>query len=122
MALPVSDLPAPDSPTTPRTSPGAISNETSSTASSVPRRVERIDDGLRQESLREPVNFDLERALLAEHRLDAPEPRAPQQPREPAIEPLERVFGERRLFGFPLLHVGQHLLVYRGLRMIFDRF
>ena len=39
MALPVSDLPAPDSPTTPRTSPGAMSKETSSTASSVPRRV-----------------------------------------------------------------------------------
>src|SRR5471030_161960 len=39
MALPVSDLPAPDSPTTPSTSPGAISKETSSTASRVPRRV-----------------------------------------------------------------------------------
>ena len=39
MALPVSDLPAPDSPTTPSTSPGAMSNETSSTASRVPRRV-----------------------------------------------------------------------------------
>src|SRR5262245_59308639 len=39
MALPVSDLPAPDSPTTPKTSPGAMSNDTSSTASSVPRRV-----------------------------------------------------------------------------------
>src|SRR5258708_542223 len=39
MALPVSDLPAPDSPTTPSTSPGAISKETSSTASKVPRRV-----------------------------------------------------------------------------------
>ena len=30
IAAPVSDLPAPDSPTTPSTSPGAISNETSS--------------------------------------------------------------------------------------------
>ena len=39
MAAPVSDLPAPDSPTTPSTSPGAMSNETSSTATSVPRRV-----------------------------------------------------------------------------------
>src|SRR6266850_7705507 len=39
MALPVSDLPAPDSPTTPKTSPGAMSNDTSSTASKVPRRV-----------------------------------------------------------------------------------
>src|SRR5258708_29729638 len=39
MALPVSDLPAPDSPTTPSTSPGAMSNDTSSTASKVPRRV-----------------------------------------------------------------------------------
>ena len=40
MAVPVSDLPAPDSPTTPSTSPGAISNETSSTASkrAAPRR------------------------------------------------------------------------------------
>ena len=38
-AAPVSDLPAPDSPTTPSTSPGAMSNETPSTAVSVPRRV-----------------------------------------------------------------------------------
>ena len=36
---PVSDLPAPDSPTTPSTSPGAMSNEMSSRATSVPRRV-----------------------------------------------------------------------------------
>ena len=39
IAAPVSDLPAPDSPTTPSTSPGAMSNETSCTATSVPRRV-----------------------------------------------------------------------------------
>ena len=39
IAAPVSDLPAPDSPTTPKTSPGAIENEMSSTATSVPRRV-----------------------------------------------------------------------------------
>ena len=39
MAAPVSDLPAPDSPTTPRTSPGAIENEMSDTATSVPWRV-----------------------------------------------------------------------------------
>ncbi len=39
IAAPVSDLPAPDSPTTPSTSPGAIDNEMSSTATSVPRRV-----------------------------------------------------------------------------------
>ena len=38
IAAPVSDLPAPDSPTTPRISPGAIENETSSSATSVPRR------------------------------------------------------------------------------------
>ena len=38
IAAPVSDLPAPDSPTTPRISPAEISNETSSSASSVPRR------------------------------------------------------------------------------------
>src|SRR5258708_3477748 len=38
-AVPVIDLPAPDSPTTPRISPGAISNDTSSIAVSVPRRV-----------------------------------------------------------------------------------
>ena len=43
IAAPVSDLPAPDSPTTPRTSPGAIVNETSSTATSVPRRVGKFD-------------------------------------------------------------------------------
>src|SRR5437899_7725544 len=35
---PVTDLPAPDSPTTPNTSPLAISNETPSMARSVPRR------------------------------------------------------------------------------------
>ena len=38
-AAPVSDLPAPDSPTTPSTSPGAMSKETRSTAVSVRRRV-----------------------------------------------------------------------------------
>ena len=44
MAAPVSDLPAPDSPTTPRISPGAISKEMSSSARSVPRRVRELDD------------------------------------------------------------------------------
>ena len=39
IAVPVSDLPAPDSPTTPSTSPGAMSKLTSSMATSVPRRV-----------------------------------------------------------------------------------
>src|SRR5690349_12710272 len=39
MAAPVRDLPAPDSPTTPSTSPGAIAKLTSRTATSVPRRV-----------------------------------------------------------------------------------
>src|SRR5260370_26142107 len=39
IAAPVNDLPAPDSPTTPSTSPGAMSKLTSSTATSVPRRV-----------------------------------------------------------------------------------
>ena len=39
IAVPVIDLPAPDSPTTPSTSPGAMSKLTSSTATSVPRRV-----------------------------------------------------------------------------------
>ena len=39
IAAPVSDLPAPDSPTTPSTSPGAMANDTSSTAVSTPRRV-----------------------------------------------------------------------------------
>ena len=38
IAAPVSDLPAPDSPTTPRISPGAMSKEMSSSATSVPRR------------------------------------------------------------------------------------
>src|SRR5438876_9794205 len=38
-AAPVSDLPAPDSPTTPSTSPGAIVSDTPSTATSVPCRV-----------------------------------------------------------------------------------
>src|SRR5205823_9176803 len=39
IAAPVNDLPAPDSPTTPSTSPGAIVKLTSRTAASVPRRV-----------------------------------------------------------------------------------
>src|SRR5439155_8560031 len=39
IAAPVSDLPAPDSPTTPSTSAGAIAKLTSRTATSVPRRV-----------------------------------------------------------------------------------
>src|ERR1700682_2314979 len=39
IAAPVSDFPAPDSPTTPSTSPASIDSETSSTAVSVPRRV-----------------------------------------------------------------------------------
>ena len=38
-AEPVTDLPAPDSPTTPSTSPGAIANEIPLTACSVPWRV-----------------------------------------------------------------------------------
>ena len=38
IAAPVTDLPAPDSPTTPRTSPLAISNETPSIAVNTPRR------------------------------------------------------------------------------------
>ena len=39
IAPPVMDFPAPDSPTTPSTSPSAMSKEASSTASNVPRRV-----------------------------------------------------------------------------------
>src|SRR4026208_796390 len=39
IAMPVSDFPAPDSPTTPSPSPGASENEMPSTAVSVPRRV-----------------------------------------------------------------------------------
>ncbi len=39
IAAPVIDLPAPDSPTTPSTSPGAIENDTSSIAVRMPRRV-----------------------------------------------------------------------------------
>ena len=39
MAAPVRDLPAPDSPTTPSTSPGSMDKEIPSTATSVPRRV-----------------------------------------------------------------------------------
>ncbi len=39
IAAAVIDLPAPDSPTTPSTSPGSIEKLTSSTATSVPRRV-----------------------------------------------------------------------------------
>src|SRR5690606_5426175 len=39
MEAPVSDFPAPDSPTTPRISPGAMSKEISSSARSVPWRL-----------------------------------------------------------------------------------
>jgi len=39
IAMPVRDLPAPDSPTTPSTSPRSMEKDTSSTATSVPRRV-----------------------------------------------------------------------------------
>ena len=39
MAAPVIDLPAPDLPTTPRISPGAMEKDTSFSATSVPRRV-----------------------------------------------------------------------------------
>ncbi len=42
IAAPVSDLPAPDSPTTPSTSPGAMAKHTSCTATSVPRRVREL--------------------------------------------------------------------------------
>ena len=48
-AAPVSDLPAPDSPTTPSTSPAAMSKETSSTAVSVARRVGNATVRLRTE-------------------------------------------------------------------------
>ena len=47
---PVSDLPAPDSPTTPRTSPASIWNDTSSTATSRPRRVGNSTRRLRTSS------------------------------------------------------------------------
>ena len=40
MAAPVSDLPAPDSPTTPRTSPASIEKDTSSSARSAAARGE----------------------------------------------------------------------------------
>ncbi len=50
MAAPVSDLPAPDSPTTPSTSPAAMSKETPSTAVSVARRVGKTTFRLRTES------------------------------------------------------------------------
>src|SRR3546814_5323258 len=50
MAAPVIDLPAPDSPTTPSTSPAEISSETSSTATRVPRRVGNSTRRLRTSS------------------------------------------------------------------------
>ena len=46
-AAPVSDLPAPDSPTTPSTSPAAMSKETPSTATSLPRRPRKATSRLR---------------------------------------------------------------------------
>ena len=46
---PVSDLPAPNSPTTPSTSPAAMSNETPSTATSLPRRPRNATSRLRTE-------------------------------------------------------------------------
>src|SRR3954471_15817697 len=48
-ARPVTDLPAPDSPTTPSTSPLAISKETPSMARSVPRRAANSTWRLRTE-------------------------------------------------------------------------
>ena len=41
IAVPVSDFPAPDSPTTPSISPAATLNDTWSTAVSLPRRVSK---------------------------------------------------------------------------------
>src|SRR5579885_179528 len=58
MAAPVSDLPAPDSPTTPSTSPGAMAKETPSTAVTSPRRVAKAmrrfstcNSGLRSDAM-----------------------------------------------------------------------
>src|SRR5438067_12380434 len=50
MASPVTDLPAPDSPTTPSTSPLAMSNETPSMARSTPRRVANSTRRLRTDN------------------------------------------------------------------------
>ena len=49
-AVPVIDLPAPDSPTTPSTSPGAMSKDTPSIAVSRPRRL--LNWTLRSRTLR----------------------------------------------------------------------
>ena len=72
IAAPVSDLPAPDSPTTPSTSPGAIVKLTSCTATSVPRRVgnstrrfSTASSGSRRISQRAPSRAH--RALLRRH-------------------------------------------------------
>src|SRR6187399_75985 len=88
----------------------------------VARRIERIDDRLRQEPLRKRADLDLERALLAEHRLDATEPRTPEQAREPPVEPLERVLGERDLIGFDgFARLGGRRVEVRGARLVLDQ-
>ena len=61
----------------------------------VARRLERIERGLRQaRPPRAPRPRPRARAC-AEHRLDAAEARAPEQPREAQLEPAHGVLGER---------------------------
>src|SRR5262249_11317037 len=65
--------------------------------------IDGIDDGLRQKPLIERFDFELERALLAEHGFDATKPSAAQEARQTFVEADERVFGERELLRAHLL-------------------
>src|SRR3954468_6750686 len=82
-AVPVIDLPAPDSPTTPRISPGAMSNDTSSIAVSVPRRVG--NSTLRLRTLRTGTVI----GAIGEHRLALSQARV-QGIAQPVAEQVHR--------------------------------
>ena len=66
IAAPVSDLPAPDSPTTPSTSPPSIDSDTPSRARSVPRRVG--NSTVRSTILRSDISAALDSAHRATSR------------------------------------------------------
>src|SRR5580692_9161060 len=59
--------------------------------------VERIDGAGRKNAVVDRLDLDLERALSSEHGLDPCEASAPEQAREPEVDAVQRVFGERDL-------------------------
>src|SRR5690606_2794306 len=54
--------------------------------------LQRVDDRVRQEALRERFHLELELLLLAEHGLDSPQASAVEQPREALVEAAQSVF------------------------------